>query len=68
MSGAAAIWGSSQVWKWSWLVWSGFRGSGGGEAGRIEVELPLEPVAALSQNVRALLLRRMRGLFLKVIS
>jgi hypothetical protein len=38
------------------------------EAGRIEIELPGEPVAALLQNVRALLLLGMRGLFFKVIS
>ncbi len=32
------------------------------QAGRIEIELPGEPVAALSHNVRALLLLGVRGL------
>ena len=41
---------------------------GSAEAGRIEIELPGEPVAALTRNVRALLLLGMRRLFLKVIS
>jgi hypothetical protein len=35
---------------------------------RIEVGLPGEPVPALLQNVRALLLLGVRGLFLTVIS
>ena len=38
------------------------------ELRRIEIELAREPVPALLQNVRALLLLGMRGLFLKVIS
>jgi hypothetical protein len=32
-----------------------------------EVRLPLEPVAALLQDIRAILLNRMSGLFLRVI-
>jgi hypothetical protein len=38
------------------------------QAGRIEIELPGNPIAALSQNVRALLLLGVRRLFLNVIS
>ena len=33
------------------------------QAGRIEIELPGKPIAALFQNVRALLLRGVRRLF-----
>jgi hypothetical protein len=38
------------------------------QAGRIEIELPGKPVAALPQNVRASLLLGVHGLFLNVIS
>jgi hypothetical protein len=33
----------------------------------IEIELPLEPFAALAQDIRAVLLGRMCGLFFRVI-
>jgi len=36
------------------------------QAVRIEIELPLEPSLAPDQDVRALLLGRVRGLFLRV--
>ena len=47
--------------------WSKPQVSSMNQAGRIEIELPGKPVAALAQNVRALLLLGVRKL-LKVIS